>query len=31
MIGCKLLTKDEIDAKMYTKRNKLKIWGKLIK
>ena len=31
MIESGLLTKAEIDARMYTKRNKLKIWSKLIK
>jgi hypothetical protein len=31
MIDCKLLTKAEIDARIYTKRDKLKIWSKLIK
>ena len=31
MINCKLLTKAEIDARIDTKRDKLKIWSKLIK
>jgi hypothetical protein len=31
MIDCKLLTKAEIDARIDTKRDKLKIWSKLIK
>ena len=31
MIDCGLLTKTEIDARIYTKRDKLKIWSKLIK
>jgi hypothetical protein len=31
MIDCGLLTKAEIDARIYTKRDKLKIWSKLIK
>ena len=31
MIESGLLTKAEIDARIYTKRNKLKIWSKLIK
>ena len=31
MIDCGLLTKAEIDARIDTKRNKLKIWSKLIK
>lgn len=31
MIDCNLLTKAEIDARIDTKRDKLKIWSKLIK
>jgi hypothetical protein len=31
MIECKLLTKAEINARIDTKRDKLKIWSKLIK
>tara|TARA_B110000977_G_scaffold29057_1_gene37623 strand:+ start:210 stop:485 length:276 start_codon:yes stop_codon:yes gene_type:complete len=31
MIESGLLTKTEIDARIYTKRDKLKIWSKLIK
>ena len=31
MIDCQLLTKAEIDARIDTKRDKLKIWSKLIK
>ena len=31
MIDCKLLTKAEINARIETKRDKLKIWSKLIK
>ena len=31
MIDCGLLTKAEIDARIDTKRDKLKIWSKLIK
>ena len=30
MIECGLLTKEEIDARIATKRNKLKIWSKLV-
>ena len=31
MIECGLLTKEEIDARIATKRDKLKIWSKLVK
>mgnify|MGYP001094703472 FL=1 len=31
MVECGLLTKDEINARIDTKRDKLKIWSKLIK
>ena len=30
MIDCGLLTKEEIDARIATKRDKLKIWSKLV-
>lgn len=30
MIECGLLTKEEIDARIATKRDKLKIWSKLV-
>jgi NTP pyrophosphatase (non-canonical NTP hydrolase) len=30
MIECGLLTKEEIDARIDTKRDKLKIWSKLV-
>jgi hypothetical protein len=31
MVECGLLTKDEINARIDTKRDKLKIWSKLVK
>ena len=31
MVECRLLTKDEINARIDTKRDKLKIWSKLVK
>ena len=31
MIDCKLLTKEEIDARIASKRDKLKTWSKLVK